>query len=145
LTEVDAPVIRRKLRRIRANLETLVGAIVGITVDAYAADELRRRAVERLLQETIDAVVDVNNLLLRGAGLAPAEDYYRNFLEVGRAGIIDASFALSLAPSAGLRNRIVHEYEDLDHALVLRAARGASEQLRRYVGAIEEYLAGRGV
>ena len=145
MTELDAAVIRRKLRRIRANMETLAGAIAAVSIEAYAADEMRRRAVERLLQETIDAVVDVNNLLLRGAGLAPAEDYYRSFLDIGRAGMIDAPFALALAPAAGLRNRIVHEYEDLDHALVLRAAHDAPEQLRQYVGAIERYLAERGI
>lgn len=33
--------------------------------------------------------------------------------ELRRAGVIEAGLAEELAPSAGLRNRIVHEYEGL--------------------------------
>lgn len=49
-----------------------------------------------------------------------------------------------LAPAAGLRNRIVHEYEELDHVRVLAAAREAQDRLRPYVAAVEAYLTASG-
>lgn len=140
MTPLDASVLRRKLQRIRMNVGTLARATADVDAAVYRRDEILRRAVERLLQETIDAAVDVNNYLLRATRAGAAEDYFTSFVALGRAGIIDESLAQSLAPAAGLRNRIVHEYEELDEAQILRAAKEAPEQLRAYVAAIERYL-----
>jgi len=145
VSPLDAAIVRRKLRRIRANLESLTRITAGLDAAHYHDDEVRRRAVERLLQETIDAAVDANNYLLRAAGDAPAEDYFSSFVELGEAGIIDAAVARALAPAAGLRNRIVHQYEDLDDSQVLSAAQEAPAQFREYVGAVERYLAEQGL
>jgi uncharacterized protein YutE (UPF0331/DUF86 family) len=45
-----------------------------------------------------------------------------------------------LAPSAGLRNRLVHEYDLLEHAMVLNAVKMAEELYPEYVKAIEDYI-----
>ncbi len=46
----------------------------------------------------------------------------------------------NLQTSAGLRNRLVHEYEAIVDALVLDAVRKAEDLFPRYVAAIEAYL-----
>lgn len=140
MTPLDVAVVRRKLRRIRANVESIERAIASVTLERYRSDELLRRAIERLLQETIDAAVDVNNHVLRNLKLAPAEDYYSSFVQLGRAGILEPALAAALAPAAGLRNRIVHEYEELDDSIVLHAAQSAPAQLIAYIAAIEHLL-----
>ena len=48
--------------------------------------------------------------------------------------------ALSLAPSAGLRSRLVHEYESLDDAKVLASIGALLAQYPPYVQAVESYL-----
>lgn len=50
---------------------------------------------------------------------------------------------VKLAPSAGLRNRLVHEYDLLDHSLVLESVRMAKELYSEYVKEIEDYLTGK--
>ena len=45
-----------------------------------------------------------------------------------------------LAPSAGLRNRLVHEYDMLDHAVVLKAVATGEEMFSKYVKEINDYL-----
>ena len=142
MTPLEAAIVRRKLRRIRGNATTLERVVSPMTPASYDGDEIIRRAVERLLQESIDAAVDCNNHLLRTRGEPPAEDYFSSFVALGRAGIIDAALARRLAPAAGLRNRIVHEYEEIDHALILQAAQSAPDELRAYVAAVEQYLDG---
>ena len=54
----------------------------------------------------------------------------------------DASRELAeqLAPSAGLRNRLVHEYEGLDDARVLAAIETMLTLYPQYVRAIEAFL-----
>jgi len=45
-----------------------------------------------------------------------------------------------LAPSAGLRNRLVHEYDRLEHQMVLEAVRSALGLYPQYVKEIENYI-----
>lgn len=58
-------------------------------------------------------------------------------------GVLTRELADALAPSAGLRNRLVHEYDAIADAIVLDAVRKAQALYPRYVVAIERYLSGR--
>ena len=48
--------------------------------------------------------------------------------------------AEKLAPSAGLRNRLVHQYDLIDESLVLLGVGDAVSLLPAYVEAIQAYL-----
>jgi uncharacterized protein YutE (UPF0331/DUF86 family) len=58
---------------------------------------------------------------------------------------VPATLAETLAPAAGLRNRLVHEYDVIDDAIVLDAVGRARRDFAAYVTAIEQYLAARGI
>ena len=143
MTEFDAALVRRKLAAIRRNLDDLA-AIRDLTVVEYRADRFRQKGTERLLQETVEAAVDVNMHVLRALGESPT-DYFTSFVQLGLQGVIGEDLADLLAPAAGLRNRLVHEYEDLDDAIVLEAVGGAIDQFSRYVEQVERYLEADGV
>ncbi|MGH2523671.1 MAG: DUF86 domain-containing protein, partial [Anaerolineales bacterium] len=55
-------------------------------------------------------------------------------------GIISSELAAQLAPGVGLRNRLVHEYEEIDHAKVYAGLSRSLDLLPQYVAAIEAYL-----
>ena len=120
MTELDAQLARRKLTTITRNLD-LLGAVDGIALADYRAEPFRRKGTERLLQEIVEAAVDLNLHLLRAAGAATPADYYQSFIDVGRHEIVAVALANALAPAAGLRNRLVHEYDVIDDAIVLAA------------------------
>ena len=46
----------------------------------------------------------------------------------------------ALAPSAGLRNRLVHEYDEIDDRKVLEPVGRAIHDLGAYVEAVEAHL-----
>ena len=54
--------------------------------------------------------------------------------------VLSPELAQALAPSADLRNRLVHEYDLLDDALILAAVTTAQDLYARYVKAVEDYL-----
>ena len=56
----------------------------------------------------------MNAHLIAETGAPIPDDYYSGFVAMGDLGILSAELAQRLAPSAGLRNRLVHEYETLD-------------------------------
>ena len=144
MTELDAALVRRKLTSIVRNLRDLKD-IVGLSLDEYTRDRFRQKGAERMLQEVVEAAVDVNVHLLRGLGCAAPPDYYQSFIQMGAQGVLHNEFAALLAPSAGLRNRLVHEYDDIDDAKVLEAFGLAQQYFGDYVAAIDDWLSGRGI
>jgi len=138
---VELEVIRRKLTSMSESLE-LLRPIAELSFRQYQEQVYRRKAAERLLQTVIEAAIDINNHLLVGSGFPAAEDSYQSFLDVAqKVGILDLSLAEELAPSAGLRNRLVHEYERLDDAIILTSVRKTLTQYPRYMEAVLQYIA----
>lgn len=143
MTEIEAELVRRKLARIRRNLDELE-PIAELSLGEYRTDLMRRKAVERLLQEAIEAAVDVNLHLLRALDRPTPPDYYESFVALGRTRVLSAELADRLAPAAGLRNRLVHEYDEIDDEKVLEAVRGARGDFTSYVRSVMDFLAARG-
>lgn len=141
MNPADKEIIRRKLAVIIENLEALE-AVRNMTVDEYREDVYKRKATERLLQELIEAAIDINTRIVVQTGGAAPDDYYQSFLKAGSLKIIPADLAGRLAPSAGLRNRLVHEYDSLDHSMVLEAVGMAEELYPEYIKEIEGYISG---
>jgi len=88
------------------------------TFKKYQKDQLKRYAIERLIQLIIDLALDINNILIKKSDRYPAQDYYSSFLELIDLGILSEEFAKDIAPSTGIRNRLVHEYEEVDNKVV---------------------------
>jgi uncharacterized protein YutE (UPF0331/DUF86 family) len=139
VSPLDAAVIRRKLGHIMAALEAL-RPLRRLTIEEYRARLYERKAAERLLQEAIEAALDVNAHVLAETGAGVPDDYYSGFIAMGGRGILSPELAQRLAPSAGLRNRLVHEYDTLDDARVLTAMAALLDQYPHYIRAIEAHL-----
>ncbi len=71
------------------------------------------------------------------SGHPPPSDYFDSFLEIGALGIVDRQFARRVAACAGLRNRITHEYDEIDpervHAAIPPGFDGAAARKPRTV------------
>ncbi|MBI4728890.1 MAG: DUF86 domain-containing protein [Acidobacteria bacterium] len=139
----DRPLVEARLDSIREALGALE-ALRSITLEEYRADVVRRSSVERLICRLVETAGQINaHLSARLLGSAPA-DYHDSFLRAAETGALDGSFAAEIARSAGLRNRIVHEYEKVDHAVAHAAIPLALEQFRRYLSEILDFLGGAG-
>ena len=142
MSPIEKEIIRRKLCIIAENLKALE-PIKNMTREEYIRDVYKRKATERLLQELIEAAIDINSHLIVQTGNAPPDDYYESFIKAGELSIIPAVLAEKLAPSAGLRNRLVHEYDLLDHSLVLEAVKMVEKLYPEYIKEIETFISGR--
>jgi len=139
VTPVDAGIIRRKLAVIVENIKALT-PIKGMAEDDYIQDVYRRKATERLLQELIEAAIDINTHIIVQTGHAAPDDYYESFIKAGELKIISKDLAEKLAPSAGLRNRLVHEYDQIDHPMILDAVKTADILYPQYLKEITDYI-----
>jgi len=80
-----------------------------ILQDPYLQD-----IIERNLEVSAQSVIDIANRIISIEDLEKPQDYYDAIMRLGEAGIIPLKFAQKLAPIAGFRNILVHDYLDID-------------------------------
>ena len=144
MSPVDAAVVRSKLGHIMECLDAL-RPLARLTLAEYRARIYERKASERLLQQAIEAALDINAHIIAELGLRVPDEYYGAFVKLGELGVLSSELANSLAPSAGLRNRLVHEYAGLDDAKVLGSIAVMLDLYPRYIQAVEAYLGKAGL
>lgn len=136
---IDRELVTRKSLLIARDLEPL-GELARLGPEAFVASRSDQVLAERYLERVIGRVIDINFHLISASGAAPPSDYYASFLELGRMGVMDMAFAQQLAPSAGLRNRLVHEYDELDPLKLHEACRTAIVDMPQYLRRIDAWL-----
>ena len=77
-------------------------------------ESLVLHTVERLFQLIVDSAIDLNTHIISQSHLAVPADYQSTFIVLGENKILPMEFALTIAPSVGLRNLIVHKYGNVD-------------------------------
>jgi uncharacterized protein YutE (UPF0331/DUF86 family)/predicted nucleotidyltransferase len=136
---IDRELVNRKLSQIVEYLTALT-LLQMLSYEDYIRQPLPRYAAERLLQLFVDTAVDINAQLIVELTGTPPQDYYDSFIKAAQAGVLSAAFALSIAQSTGLRNRLVHQYEAIDHAVVHSAIAEAITQYTEYCRHITTWL-----
>jgi uncharacterized protein YutE (UPF0331/DUF86 family) len=82
--------------------------------DEILQDSYLQDIIERNLEVVAQAVIDISNRIISLEGLEKPRDYYEAIVRLGESGILTLEFARKLAPLAGFRNILVHDYLDLN-------------------------------
>lgn len=144
MTPIDAATVRRKLN-LMVECLALLRPMVDQSVEDYKKDPYRKAAAERFFQKMVEAAADINAHLAAELGREAPEDYYRSFIRLADLGILSMSVAGSIAPFTGVRNRLIHEYDEIDDTRVLAALREAQRLIPLYMGEIEGFLRKHGL
>lgn len=135
---IDRKLVATKLDAIGLYLRRLE-PLARIAYGRFSADYVTFNATERLVQLAVDAAVDINNHLLTQAGRTAPPDYYSSFADLATLKVVPDAFARRIARSTGLRNRLVHAYEQADLAILHRALPGLIRDYRRYSSAVRRF------
>jgi len=139
----DRELVTRKSLLIARDLWPL-GELARLELAAFQASRSDQVLAERYLERIIGRIIDINFHLITAGGAAPPSDYYASFVELGRLGVLDPAFAQHLAPSVGLRNRLVHEYDEVDPVKLHEACREATVDVPRYLRSVDTWLSDPG-
>src|SRR3990167_3826517 len=110
---LDRELVTRKLLLITADIDPL-REIHQKGIEAFLGSRIDQAVVERILELAITRIIDVNYHVITALGQPPPSDYHSSFSRLGELNILTGEFARRIASAAGLRNRLVHDYEDLD-------------------------------
>jgi len=105
--------------------------IIPTSFEEYRKIE-KRRACERILQISIECIIDICSLIVTGLrlGLPGEEDDLFDKLEA--AGIISSSMKETLRMMKGFRNILVHEYGQVDDEIVYEVLRNRLNDFRAF-------------
>ncbi len=135
---IDRDTIGRRLRLMQEALATLRDSSSS-TTGHLAFDPIARAATERLVQVIVDLALDINgHLVVALLGRAP-ETGRRSFLDMAEAGVLTDELVSRLAPAAGLRNVLVHQYVDIDARKVADAVPQLLADMPEYVTAVARF------
>jgi uncharacterized protein YutE (UPF0331/DUF86 family) len=108
----------------------------------FDEDPYLRDIVERNLEVAVQCCIDVSHRIISLEGAQKPVDYYDAILRMGELGVLPADFARDLAPLAGFRNILVHEYLAIDWDEVYRALHRL-EDLECFAELVRRWLAQR--
>jgi uncharacterized protein YutE (UPF0331/DUF86 family) len=136
--------VRRKLQLITDDLGQLA-QFRGISHQDLVADPIRLAAVERMVERIVLRAIDVNEHIISASATGAEErttrlTYRETFLRLADYDVYAGEFATRIAASAGLRNILVHEYNDIDHTILHASIRTALEEYAEYVTAVGGWL-----
>lgn len=119
-----------------------LGEFADLTIEKIAEDYRTQAIVERLLERVIGRAIDINQHLIaeRGAHLETIRKYRETFLRLAEMGVYPKEFAEKIAPSVGLRNALVHDYNNIDRALLQKSIREAIMEFNDYTRYILAFI-----
>ncbi len=138
---IDIHFIRRKIKLIQEDLSELDN-LAHYSFDEIFKDHIKYLAAERLLEKIIMRAIDINQHMIAelGRGDEQVRGYEDTFYILSQLGIYGEEFAKQIAPSAGLRNRLVHEYNNTRQDIIYKSVNEAIAQYVRYCDSILKFI-----
>jgi len=95
--------------------------------------------IQKAYQEVVEVSTDVLAMMLKDNELPPM-DNYSNVKMAKDNHIISAESADVLREANGLRDRIVHIYNDLDVGLLIQSVKRTLPQIEKYIEEVEAWM-----
>ena len=139
MTKIDTVIVTTRLEFITRYLDNLK-RFEEVSLDDYLINFDTQLITERLLQLMAQAAIDINDHILSKLNPGKSETNFDSFISLGKYGVITPELARQIAPPSGLRNRLVHEYDEIDPQQVFKAISFALQQYPLYVRQVNFYL-----
>ncbi len=106
----------------------------------YKQNYEKRHATEKLIELVVEYATDVNRHIVAAFAETSPPTYYDSFSEMHKLKILSKELYLRLASTTGLRNRLVHRYDEIDHKIVHHSVVPLIGNYRRYLVVVYDYL-----
>lgn len=137
---LDKNFITRKIKLIQEEIAK-VEELSNYTFEEIKDDFIKRYSVERALEKIIMRAIDINQHIIaeNAVGYETIRGYEDTFHNLAKLNVYPEAFSKQIAPSAGLRNRLVHEYNDTKDEIIYNSVADAITQYTEYCNYILKY------
>lgn len=131
--------ISRKLRSMKKYVDFL-RSYKSTTIEELEKNDMLRSAIERNFHLAIESALDTGEVIISAEDFEKPEDYRDVILILGRHKVIPMDFAQRFAKAAGLRNILVHMYEEVDVRKLHDYLQNSLEDFNEFARFIARYL-----
>lgn len=136
---IDKQLISRKITLINTDLKSLK-ALSKLSLKTYLSKADYEALAERYLERVIGRMIDINYHILSEREKEIPTDFYNSFIALGKKKYLPAKLAETMANSAGLRNRLAHEYDEIDAKKVYEAMASCLKDVPKYLKSLVKSL-----
>jgi uncharacterized protein YutE (UPF0331/DUF86 family) len=136
---IDKKLIQRKITLINVDLKSL-RKLSSLSLKTYLSKSEYEAMAERYLERIIGRMIDINYHILSERENEIPTDFYNSFIKLGRKKYLPIKLADTMANSAGLRNRLAHEYDEIDPKKVFQAIESCLSDVPKYLKSIVKSL-----
>jgi len=130
---MDAQIIENRIFYIKDKIKDIT-----FEIEMYNKTKDKRikkshlAAAERWAEEIVESAININNEILKDYGKI-SNSYYESFLELKILNIFDDKFLEKIANTAGFRNRLAHEYMDLNEDITINSLKNIPKLYKEYL------------
>lgn len=139
MSPLDKESMQFKINRIRKNLKELQ-KLGKLSYKNYVKDIHSPVLAERYLHVSIEAMLDIGSRIISEEGMGEPLEYRNVFEILCQARILPKDHLENFLNMVGLRNRIVHLYETIDHKLIHRFLQKNLDDFEVFLKAVVRYL-----
>ena len=105
----------------------------------FLSDEKSKLASYKAFQEIVEASMDIIAMIIKDENLVPKDDY-SNIDIAEENKLLSNDLCTQLRDMNGLRNRIIHEYNDLSDKTALESIDNFLPEVTKFMEQIEKWL-----
>jgi len=126
-----------RIKRYRDKINHIVDYIKDLPIEPR--NELEKRGIFYSLQTSIEAIVDLIAMLTKDLGI-PVKDDNTNISEIVKKRKLKSGLGKKLKKANGMRNIIVHHYNDFEEQIILNSVEEIKDLLSKWINVVEEIL-----
>lgn len=137
------------VQKLQAQLDNLsayvrhLRSIAQTDREAFLKDDVKVGGAKFYLQSSISVCLDIGNHIIASEGYRGPKDYRDIFTVLNENGILPNDFTRTLRQMAGLRNRLVHLYWEVDDEQIYDDLQSHLGDFDMYADYIVEFIKGR--
>lgn len=134
---MDKKIILTRINFTKDNIDLLKEYI--LKFDNSKDKKIINDAMERITEKIIESSIKINQELLSSINCF-SESYYDSFKNLAKLNLFSDDFLKKIANMAGFRNRLAHEYLDLNDEISINTIKKIPEIFSEYLKKIFIYV-----
>lgn len=126
-----------RIKRYRDKINHVVDYIKDLPIEPK--NELEKRGIFYSLQTSIEVIVDLIAMLTKDLGIQVKDDN-TNISEIVKKRELKSELGEKLKKANGMRNIIVHRYNDFEEQIILNSVEEIKDLLTKWINVVEEII-----
>lgn len=119
---------------------SILESLKNITLAEIEKDPIKKGAIERYLQLSIEICIDIAEMIISDQRLQTPQTASEAIEILGEKGILDDVFAQKFSKAVGFRNILIHDYVKIDYDIVLKNLKSNLSDFHRFIKEVLLFL-----